>query len=385
MPAYQMVLALLLTFEADGASHGAGIMLNRYNGVEDCSGIAVPWYEMFPAVDTGGYGEKNCLPAVPQKAMTQKETNAKVGYNHICSGSDNKMSQGVYMSEDCSGSATASNTLADKAGWCRQLMGECVKGEVVMGPAPAGAPKVSFKLSAAMPATDWMKCCATTTTKTTQATTKAPTTTVTTVTTGITVTTATTVTTLTTVTTTTATTAAGGGKSTTPVVAAKKVSGNLKIKVPAASAATFKTNPKVKIALQEAIAGQIAGVDKQMVKILEVIDARRLSASHRLLSNATNHTTIKVKYEITLPKDMTVSKVTTAMTGSAAKTSLATLVNKELKKQNISATITVEETTAVESVPTATSAPKDAASFAQLSNMFDTVVLMGMIGAHFLL
>jgi len=163
--------------------------------------------------------------------------------------------------------------------------------------------------------------------------------------------------------------------------AAKKVSGDLKIKMPAANATNFKTDPKVKIALQDAIAGQIPGVEKQMVEILEIMEVptRRLSASDRLLSEA-GSTTLKVMYEITLPKDMIVSKVTTAMTGEAAKTSLATLVNKELKKQNISATISVEETTAVESAPTTTLAPVST-SFAQLSNGLSNM-LMSMIGVH---
>jgi len=128
------------------------------------------------------------------------------------------------------------------------------------------------------------------------------------------------------------------GASATP---AKKVSGSIKFKVPTANAAAFKTEPKVKKAIQSAIASMIDGVDPFMVEIISV--ARRLDEKNgRRLAD----TSVSVKYVITLPatSSVTTAKVKTAMTGTAAKSALKTGVNKELVEDGITYSVSgVEE------------------------------------------
>jgi len=135
----------------------------------------------------------------------------------------------------------------------------------------------------------------------------------------------------------------------------------------------------VETALQDAIAAMITGVTRSMVTVLEVTVGRRLSDSDRRLSTKS----VNVKYQITLPKDnsVTVENVQAAVTGAAAKTSLAAAVNKELATQGITVVIAVEETSAKKKA--AVVGPGNA-SHAQSSHMLRAVVSMGMVTGQLL-
>jgi len=169
------------------------------------------------------------------------------------------------------------------------------------------------------------------------------------------------------------------GASATP---AKKVSGTIKFKVPTANAAAFKTEPKVKKALQSAIASMIDGVDSYMVEIKSV--TRRLDENNgRRLADAS----VTVNYVITLPasSSVTTAKVSTAMTGTAAKSALKTGVNKELVDEGITAyaVTAVEELSAAEAATGAgTSGTSGTTALAPSSVSASAVAFMCMMAVQ---
>jgi len=101
-------------------------------------------------------------------------------------------------------------------------------------------------------------------------------------------------------------TGTGSSAGTATIIAStKRFVGSFTMKV--SDAAAFKTNTKVKEALQEAIANTITGVDKAHVTITSVADGRRLTEAERSLAAAGS---VKVGYEINLPKTSTLTAAT---------------------------------------------------------------------------
>jgi len=117
---------------------------------------------------------------------------------------------------------------------------------------------------------------------------------------------------------------------TAPVVKAKKFVGSFTMKV--SDAAAFKTNAKVKVALQTAIADTIDGVSKEHVTITKVSDA---PASGRRLNS--HGGSVKVEYEINLPKTYTGAASTLTAASMKAALPAATLMS------NINAAITAAD------------------------------------------
>jgi len=145
---------------------------------------------------------------------------------------------------------------------------------------------------------------------------------------------------------------------------AVKHTGSFTIKVSNASA--FKTNPKVKVALQEAVADTLPGVEKEHVTITGISDAVRRLAEGRMLGAHGAAGSVKVDYEINLPATYSGAPVTTAsITAALVPATLMEKINTRVAAAGLtSVTVThapvVGAVTTVKVVPTTTNTTKAA-------------------------
>lgn len=106
----------------------------------------------------------------------------------------------------------------------------------------------------------------------------------------------------------------------------------------------FATDPKVKDALQQAIADSMPGIQKEHVTILGIHTGRRLDETPRRLAE-----TVTVQYEITTPETYALGPITAA---SINADTLKDNVNSNFQSQGVAATVSSAEIVNVVAVPT---------------------------------
>jgi len=109
-----------------------------------------------------------------------------------------------------------------------------------------------------------------------------------------------------------------------------KVKGSFTMKV--SNAAAFKTNPKVEMALREAVADTLVGIEKDHIVITGIVDVDRRLSEERMLGGHTGAGSVKVEYEIMVPQTYTGATITAA---SFKPATLMTNINKRITSKGV--------------------------------------------------